>query len=343
MTDNKVLFIHIGPHPNHERFAKAITNDQFSIRHTKKNNWWLQLMTEFKVAFSIPRTYDVYLVESYYPIAVYAKKLGLLPRNSIIINIAADPSYYDFFFKRETIFTKKLNTYLMQGVDGYLAGSTMVAGFIEKITRKDNIELFPHFVEQEKYNLLKDIQPNLSANHILFIAHGDNYHCKGLDLLIAVFKLVQSNIRDAKLTIIGSWSTEMQERFGGKNINFAGYVPLHETGSTYFKNASLYVHLGRGESFGLTITEAMTAGLPCMVSEWTGAKDVVEKIRKDFILPLDKNKVAEKIIEYFNYTIEEKETLSNEFRKIGYSYNETDKCKDFIPVFKKLIHKVQKS
>jgi len=77
------------------------------------------------------------------------------------------------------------------------------------------------------------------------------------------------------------------------------------------------VHLGRGEAFSVSTLEALLGGIPSIVSEYTGAKEVVGNLRRDFVVPLDSKIVAEKIIEYFSLPEDEKIYLSLKAKKLG--------------------------
>jgi glycosyltransferase involved in cell wall biosynthesis len=74
--------------------------------------------------------------------------------------------------------------------------------------------------------------------------------------------------------------------------------------------ASLYLHLARGEAWGVAILEAMAAGLPAIVSEWTGAAEAVEQVWPEGVVPLSVEKATEAVVRYFSLTETEKRALS---------------------------------
>jgi len=71
-------------------------------------------------------------------------------------------------------------------------------------------------------------------------------------------------------------------------------------------------------------------GIPSIVSEYTGAKEVVRELRKDFVLPLDSKRVAEKIIEYFNLPKDEKIILSLKAKELGKRFKKEIVLEDFM-------------
>ncbi len=74
-------------------------------------------------------------------------------------------------------------------------------------------------------------------------------------------------------------------------VNFVGFVCDIEE---YIELSSLYVHLGRGDTFLVSVLEALLGGMPCIVSEYTGSREVIKELREDFVVPIDVYKTAEK-------------------------------------------------
>ena len=97
------------------------------------------------------------------------------------------------------------------------------------------------------------------------------------------------------------------------------------------KSSSLYVHLGRGDAFPVSSMEAMLAGLPTIVSNETGTKEIVKEVSKNLIVPLNVNEVAKRIEWYFRLKKDEKNKLSKGLYK---SVKSLDK-KNIIHKFKK--------
>ena len=70
------------------------------------------------------------------------------------------------------------------------------------------------------------------------------------------------------------------------------------------------MHLARGEGWGVAILEAMAAGIPAIVSEWTGAAEAVEQVWPEGVVPLSVEKATEAVVRYFSLTETEKRALS---------------------------------
>jgi len=108
---------------------------------------------------------------------------------------------------------------------------------------------------------------------ILFIAN--NFIRKGLKYLINAIELINDN--DIRLLVVGNDkpnSLVIKNKDLLKNINFYGKVDDMET---FYENADILVHPTHGDTFGMVVLEAMSHGLPVVVSnsEFCGISEVL--------------------------------------------------------------------
>ena len=109
-----------------------------------------------------------------------------------------------------------------------------------------------------------------------------DHHKKGQDLLIqALLKLRQQGEYNIELTLIGDGESRVflqemvNENNMGKEVHFLGsqsqdYIAEH------LADYDLFVQPSRYEGFGLTVAEAMAAGVPVLVSSNQGPAEVIE-------------------------------------------------------------------
>jgi len=84
-----------------------------------------------------------------------------------------------------------------------------------------------------------------------------------------------------------------------KSVRFLGYVPEEEQRRIY-KLADVYVMPSTSEPFGITALEAMSSGVPVIISKTSGVAEIVKSaIKVDF---WDINAMAEKIIAVLKYS-----------------------------------------
>jgi glycosyltransferase involved in cell wall biosynthesis len=107
---------------------------------------------------------------------------------------------------------------------------------------------------------------------------------KGVPLLIdAVRRLPFDDIR---LTLVGGWKSRGMRRFvqqacaEDSRIAFGPGDPL-----PHLRAARLYVHPAYEDGFAYAPAEALACGVPVIVSEDTGMKDLVDHARNGLILP----------------------------------------------------------
>ncbi|HOL83525.1 MAG TPA: glycosyltransferase [Caldisericia bacterium] len=182
------------------------------------------------------------------------------------------------------------------------------------------------FILEGRYERLISIPLKRRFDHnILFIGNGPDWYYKGLDLLVESFKEIKNYYDDAHLYILGNWSNEVVSKYSTEGISFVGYASPED----YVEKCSLYIHLGRGDTFPVSSLEAMLGGLPTIVSEFTGTKEVVSEVNKDFVLPLDKDKIVKRVIEYFELSDEDKYALSLKFRESAKRFRKDIVLEDF--------------
>ncbi len=83
-----------------------------------------------------------------------------------------------------------------------------------------------------------------------------------------------------------------------KNVRFLGYIPDEEQRKIY-KVADVYVMPSTSEPFGITALEAMSSGVPVIISKTSGVAEIVKSaIKVDF---WDINSMADKILALLKY------------------------------------------
>jgi glycosyltransferase involved in cell wall biosynthesis len=323
--NRRIFYLYTGDHPVHRKFAEAIDADIGPL------------------SWNVPKGYDIYLSEGEFFKPIILKTIGKLGRKSKIINLFSDPRlFYQSSGKRFDPITSKtkktsiIKRFLFKKLLGLLDGALCGGKFEEKLLNELNTKIprrivYP-FVSNERLNVLKKLLPSLEGEEILFIGNGPDFYYKGLDILIDSFVELKKKFPSLKLNIVGKWKVKKEWKI--KGVIFHGekknIVP-------YLSKSSLYLHLGRGEAFGVTILEAMCAGIPAIVSNLTGAMEIVKKVDEDLIVPLEKKRIVRKVEAYLKLSQREKKKLGNLSRIEGYKVNE----KDMLTHFKKQFYSLK--
>lgn len=106
------------------------------------------------------------------------------------------------------------------------------------------------------------IAERFRAPNILFV--GKDPVRKGLPELLEAFSEIRGEFPEATLTIVGP-DVERPE-YSAPGVHWHGLVADKERVSEFYSSASVFVLPAHRESYGLVVPEAMSFGLPCVVS-----------------------------------------------------------------------------
>jgi len=108
-----------------------------------------------------------------------------------------------------------------------------------------------------------------------------------------------------------------------------------------YEDADVLILPSVEEGFGKVVAEAMACGLPVVVSENTGAKDLVENGENGFIVPIrDVKRLKEKIL-YFNDNPEITRRMGKNARKTVEKYTWMKYGNEFVKAYEKILTKAQ--
>ncbi|MBA3663519.1 MAG: glycosyltransferase [Bacteroidetes bacterium] len=300
------------------------------------------------IFFRDRRKYDLFLIDNLHVTFPIMKMFGLLGKKQKII--AHLGSHTLFFmhsgkFSRLNLWLHKLTlrTYDALICEGQLAEELAKLILKEKCPPTYCTYLGPN---PERSRLLRTCVPSLEGNTIVVIAAGPEKFrefYKGLDLMVSSFNLAYKTNKKLKLQILGNWTEEIKygllkeiSEDAARAINFAGPQSNLKAYVSYLGSASLCLHCSRGDAFPTSTIETMIAGLPTIVSEWTGTKEIVAKVDNRLIVPLEINLIAQKINWYFGLSITERQELSDKGRTAVLKYNEPDAIEHYRSTLKKI-------
>ncbi len=142
----------------------------------------------------------------------------------------------------------------------------------------------------------------IGASDFLLLFVAMNFELKGLDqLLAAMGKICGTKTGNSlKLLVVGKgneakYRTVAASRGLGDRVIFAGV--RHDMPAVY-RAADLFVFLSGFDTFGMVVTEAMAAGLPVIISDKVGARDLIRNGENGFVVAgSDLEYLTNKIIE----------------------------------------------
>lgn len=142
---------------------------------------------------------------------------------------------------------------------------------------------------------------------------------KGTGYLIKAFN--ELHLENTELWLIGKKSQEFEtisNKMGLKydNVVFKGVYPQSELASLYTQG-SVFCLPSIEDGFGMVVPQAMACGLPVIVSENTGAKDVVIDGENGFIVPVSNIEALKEKIYYLYQNEQERVSMGIKATKVA--------------------------
>ncbi|WP_022939981.1 glycosyltransferase [Psychromonas hadalis] len=193
-------------------------------------------------------------------------------------------------------------------VDRILAVSDLAGKeVIEQVGFKDKVTTVTVPVSVERFVSIKHSQVrkefNLKKSDVVIVAVGHFVEIKGWDIAIDAFALVNKNVPDAKLLLVGK---KTSERFYQKVIKkideyglskhviiLGGRSDIPEI----LKASDLFILPSLSEGTPAALVEAMAVGIPCIATATGGMPEVIENGVNGFLFQRENaDELAEKII-----------------------------------------------
>ncbi len=347
----RIVFIHGRPaaHPLHSFLARSVHADflpvDFLLRwHDRDCSRLRRYLSWFLCAFFFPQRskYDVFISEGPHFLPAMMKRLGLLAKGQSIAALMDNESMYFLKAARYPASTCAALRKATLSYDALICVGSFQHSLARELTQHaqtpPKLFVVPSAPSEDRKSRLLRIRPRLGTCNLVFIGAGPaewRGWYKGLDLLIAAVALASARIDQLRLRVVGEWDQRYLDSILGNhpdlrsNIEFLGHRQDIES---ILEDAALYVHLGRGEAFGIAILEALCAGVPAVVSEWTGAKEAASQVDPRLVVPLDAKAAADCICWFMNLSLEEKSNYSARAREIARTYTEAAAAAKFVEI-----------
>lgn len=164
---------------------------------------------------------------------------------------------------------KRIFFRLLSGVsDGLIVLNRASSDYAAHRTKKP-IHLIPNFIESKYVSSEKNISPIVRT--VLYT--GGVSQSKGCIDIIEAAKAYP----DIQFILMGRVAPEVESADLPSNVTLTGCVEREQVLAA-LRNADLFLFCSRmsSEGFSVALTEAMAAGLPCIVTDWAANRDMVE-------------------------------------------------------------------
>lgn len=250
------------PHHIHKAWLNSIGIKKFhnftifDFRKIHPSLGALNQITGFMKSLFIPKA-DVYILTGIG--ALPAVILNKILHDSKIITINSDTFFTDY--NKSTGFKRKYMTWLISYLDGMISSSNWVKN-ISPLDIPSKV-VYPYC----DYKRFSKVKPNYKSNNVICVGTGIN--TKGTDIAINEFS---NYTKKGSLFICGHIKPIKSLKIP-KRVYLLGRIKPEPT----MGDSSIFLNASRHEAFGVNILEGMSAGLPTIVTENCGAKELVDK------------------------------------------------------------------
>ena len=236
--------------------------------------------------------------------AHYASSYGILSyllqfKPTIISVWGSD--LYDF--PNRNIFNKWILMKVIKSADSVCSTSNAMREIILNNYNREECYLTPFSVDIDKFIPSEINRETFTVGTIKSIESHN-----GIDVIIDAAKILvhDMNLSNIQFLIVGKGSLleKMKEKSRklnlNKNVTFTGHI-LHEEIVKYFQRLSIFIAISTKESFGVSILEAASCGIPAITSNVGGLPEVNMNLKTGYIIEANnEKKLSEKILKLYN-------------------------------------------
>lgn len=163
---------------------------------------------------------------------------------------------------------------------------------------RDDVRLLPYGFDHRRFRARGTRTPP-GREPLRLVNVGSFQDKKNQVFIVEIARVLRDSGVEFRIDLLGDGATRPRveaevERHGlGDRILLHGNVDRPED---WLRRSHVYLHTARYEPFGLVLLEAMAAGLPCVVLDGMGNRDVIEEGANGYLIPREDASVfAERI------------------------------------------------
>ncbi|KOX92732.1 group 1 glycosyl transferase [Haloarcula rubripromontorii] len=166
------------------------------------------------------------------------------------------------------------------------------------VVHEEAREVYADFVDESKLRTIPlGVDPDFfnysqPADSKELVAIGSLRERKGYDILFEALDRIRQEYPDVHLNVFGDGPLEddLHEQVKRldleRNVTFHGYVDQSIV-REHLSRARVFIHPSRSESFSLVRLEAMSTGCPVVVTDISGAREMVRDGEEGFVVPIE--------------------------------------------------------
>jgi glycosyltransferase involved in cell wall biosynthesis len=294
------------------------------------------------LAYKKHASYNYILIDGLHFSPVLAKKMGILPKHIKLISHMGNQLPYFMLANKLSKYSIYCHKWLFNNYDYILCEGSLIKEMILTVNPKIKSKLLLTFLGPltARVDGLRKIKPDFESYNLVTIASGPSQariYYKGLDIMIDAVVKAKAYLPALRYYILGEWSKEdiasLSRKYTAEAFESVFFVGNTNEIERYLKEAALSIHVARGDAFPTSTIEAMHAGLPVIVSNYTGTKEIIKKTEENLIAQLTTDSLVEKIRWYFDLSLAQKNELSEKLKHVSLFYTEENARKHYKELF----------
>jgi glycosyltransferase involved in cell wall biosynthesis len=231
-------------------------------------------------------------------------KENLKRRVAIIHSSYLTHDNYERFYKHAD-FRNKLNSKRYSNLDGiYFVSHESKDEFLELFDEQPNMGVIPNLIDREAILAKSNLKLNQQRfETFTFCAIGSLIPVKGFDRLIRAVKIVRDRGHQFKIKIAGAGTEEhnLKNLVDSLDLNecvmFSGFL---KNPYPFMNNSDAFIMSSVSEALPTVLCEAMILGLPCIVTNCSGCRGLVNSGEYGLMAEQDDEDLANKMISFLN-------------------------------------------
>ncbi|TSA44769.1 glycosyltransferase family 1 protein [bacterium] len=147
---------------------------------------------------------------------------------------------------------------------------------------------------------------------------GGNFYRKGIFYLLEAWRML--GLKNAKLIIKGGVPGEFSELLKTPGLEIVdSHLSEEELGNLY-NDSTLVVLPSIDDGFGMVVVEAMSIGLPVIITENVGSADIIRNGEEGFIVPIRNPKALAEKIKFFYDSPDKVREMGGKARETAKNY-----------------------
>jgi L-malate glycosyltransferase len=166
----------------------------------------------------------------------------------------------------------------------------------------------------------------------------------GVDCVLRAFALIQRQVPEASLTVVGDGSQrqaleKLKTDLNLRNTSFTGRVE-HDEIYSHYANSDVFLNASRIDNQPLSVLESFACGLPVVTTDAGGIPDIVTDGETGFVVPVDDCEAladrAMKLLTYGNIVT----TMTREARKQSQKYTWEAVCEQWLHLYRDVVENI---